>query len=115
MVLIPVLAYSMSWSKIKVIVSHSEMGSIGVNVYIDGVLKGSVGGSPGTTILGFWSVDAGSHTVQIDAGYWYTYIITHWFAPDEYVNAYEGPDGVADFTYAYDVGPLTTKNVYIDL
>jgi len=109
------LVYSQPLSKIKVIISHSEYSSIGVDVYIDGVLKGSIGVSPGTSIVGVWSVVAGTHTVQIDRGDWYVYVITHWFSPDEYVNGYDAPDGVADFTYAYDVGPLYTKNVLITL
>ena len=83
-----------------------------MDVYIDGVLKGSVGVSPGTTIVGVWSVDAGTHTVQIDRGYWY-YDPGGWFTDPYHYS--EGPDGYADFTYAYEVGPLTTKNVYVDL
>jgi hypothetical protein len=107
--------YSMPRSKIKVIVSHSEYSSIGVNVYIDGVLKSSTGVSPGTSILGVRSVVAGTHTVQIDCGGWYTQVITHWFSPDETVHNYVAPDGKVDITYAYEVGPLYTKNVYFAL
>ena len=119
------LIYTQAWSKIKVILNHSEHAQIDVNVYIDGVLKASLGVNPGTSIVGVWSVDAGTHTVQIDRGYWdveegYWYTITHWFSPDEIVwvpatYAYIGSDGFADFTYAYGVGPLYTKNVYIYL
>lgn len=108
-IMIPVLAYSMPWSKIKVTVSHQEHGEIGVDIYIDGILKGSVGIDRGTTIVGVWSVDAGTHTVQIDSGDWY--FVDNWLFADYW--AYEGPDGYADFTYAYEVGPLNTKNVYI--
>ena len=114
-VAIPTLSYSMPWSKIKVIVSHGEYGSIGVVVLIDGISKALIGVSPGESIVGVWSVDAGTHTVQLDRGYWYVQVITHWFSPDEYVNTYVAPDGTIDFTYAYEVGPLTTKNVFITL
>jgi len=105
-------SYSMPLSKLKVIITHSAYSSIGVDVYIDGVLKGSVGVSPGTSIVGVWSVVAGTHTVQIDRGYW-VYHPAGWFSSEYYYAV--GPDGVADFTYAYDVGPLGTKNVYITL
>ena len=119
------LIYNQPWSKIKVIITHSEYSSINVGVYIDGVLKGSIGVSPGTSIVGVWSVNAGTHTVQIDNGHWdvspgYWYTVTHWFSPDEtfWVPAtynYVAQDGTADITYAYEVGPLTTKNVYFTL
>lgn len=104
------LVYTQPWSKIKVIVSHSEHGDIGVVVYIDGILKASVGISPGTTIVGVWSVNAGTHAIQIDRGAWYYHdgwLSNYWYS--------ESPDGVTDFTYAYQVGPLYTKNVYITL
>jgi hypothetical protein len=109
------MVYSQPWSKIKVIVSHSEYSSIGVVVLIDGISKGLIGVSPGESIVGVWSAHAGTHLVQIDRGQWGVNVITHWFSPDEYVNYYEPPDGTLDFYYAYEVGPLTTKNVYITL
>ncbi len=109
------IVYSQPLSKIKVIITHGEYSSIGVAVYIDGVLKGSIGVSPGTSIVGVWSVVAGTHTIQLDRGYWYVQVITHWFSPDEYVNTYVELDGIMDFTYAYDVGPLYTKNVLVTL
>jgi len=108
-------SYSMPWSKIKVIVTHSEYSTIGVDVYIDGVLKASIGANPGTSILGVWSVVAGTHMVQIDAGSWHQGVITHWFSPDEYYWDYVAPDGTTDVSYAYEVGPLTTKNVYMSV
>jgi hypothetical protein len=67
--MIPVLEYSMLYSKINVIITHSECSSIGGDVYIDGVLKGSIRVSPRTSIVGVGSVDAGTHTIQIDRGY----------------------------------------------
>jgi len=119
------LVYSQPWSKIKVIITNSEYSSIGVNVYIDGVLKSSTGVSPGISIVGVWSVSAGTHTVQIDNGHWdvspgYWYTVTHWFSPDETfwvptTYNYVAEDGTADITYAYEVGPLYTKNVYFTL
>jgi hypothetical protein len=110
LVLTPVIIYTAPLSKIKVIVSHSEHSSIGVDVYIDGVLKGSIGVSPGTTTVGTWSVVAGTHTVQVDWGSWNYYV--GWFS--SYWEYYE-PDGYSDFTYAYEVGPLYTKDVRITL
>ena len=117
--------YTQAWSKIKVLVTHSDYSRIGVGIYIDGVLKASVGVDPGTSIVGVWSVVAGTHTVQVDAGHWhvdpgYWYTITHWLSPDETVwvpatYTYIAADGFADITYAYGVGPLYTKNVYITL
>ncbi|MCJ7464877.1 MAG: zinc ribbon domain-containing protein, partial [Thermoplasmata archaeon] len=91
------MVYSQPWSKIKVIVSHSEYSSIGVVVLIDGISKGLIAVSPGESIVGVWSVNAGTHVVQIDRGQWGVYVITHWFSPDEYVNYYEPPDGTLDF------------------
>lgn len=111
LLLAPIIIYTAPLSKIKVIVSHSEYSSIGVDIYIDGTLKGSVGINPGTTIVGIWSVTAGTHTVQIDRGDWY--FVDNWFFDDYW--DYEGPDGYADFTYAYEVGPLYTKNVRVTL
>jgi hypothetical protein len=107
--------YLMPLSKIKLIVTHNEYSSIGVRVYIDGISKGLIGVSAGTSIVGVWSVVAGTHTVALDRGHWDVLLITQWPDPDEYVNNYDGPDGTVDFTYAYDVGPLYTKNVFIDL
>lgn len=112
LVLIPILVYSMPWSKIKVIVEHSEYSTIGVEVYIDGILKASVGVDPGTSIVGVWAVAPGTHTVQIDAGDWY-YDPGGWFTDPYYY--YVDSDGYADLTYAYEVGPLSTKNVWITL
>ncbi len=109
-IMIPALAYSMPWSKIKIIVTHDQYSQVGVDVYIDGVMKGSVGVSPGTTIVGVWSVTAGTHTVQIDRGSWWW--DEGWFSSSW---EYSEPDGHADFTYAYEVGPLYTKNVYVTL
>jgi len=119
------LVYSQPWSKIKVLVTHSDYISIGVMVYIDGVLKASVGANAGTSIVGVWPVVAGSHTVEIDSGHstlipGYWYVVTHWFSPDEYFwvpdsREVVAPDGAIDFTYTYSVGPLYTKNVYITL
>jgi hypothetical protein len=105
------LIYTQEWSKIKVIVSHSEYSQIRVDVYIDGILKASVGVNPGTTIVGVWPVSAGTHTVQIDRGNWY--FVDRLLFSDYW--AYDSPDGYIDFTYAYEVGPLYTKNVYITL
>jgi hypothetical protein len=107
--------YSMPWSKIKLIVEQNQHGQIGVDVYINGVLKASVGIGLGTTIVGVWSVVAGSHMVQVDGGEWHQGVITHLFSPDEYYWYYEGPDGTADISYTYEVGPLSTKNVYYNL
>lgn len=102
-------------SSVRGILAHSEYGEITVNVYIDGVLKGAVGISPGVTIVGVWSVVEGTHTVQIDRGDWYVQLVEHWFSPDEYVNTYAPPDGAPDFAYDYEVGPLYTKNAYFSL
>jgi hypothetical protein len=105
----------MPWSGSKLIIQQNQHSTIGVDVYIDGVLKASVGVGTGTMIVGVWSVVAGSHMVQVDGGDWHQGVITHQFSPDEYYWHYEGPDGTADISYAYEVGPLATENVYYDL
>ena len=107
------LVYNQPWSKVKVLVAHDEHSTVTANVYIDGVLKATVGVSPGGwKIVGVWSVTAGSHTVALDTGAWY-YDPGGWFtAPYWY---YVGPDGSMDFVYTYEVGPLYTKNAYIQL
>jgi len=88
------LIFTQPWSKIKVIVYHDSYGAIELTVYIDGVLKASTEVASGT-IVGVWSVTPGSHDVWVDRG---SYM---WGSPD--------------FAYTYEVGPLTTKNVYVDL
>ena len=88
--------YTQAWSKIKVIITHSEYSSIGVVILIDGISKALISVSPGESIVGVWSVVAGTHTVQIDRGYWYVQVITHLFSPDEHVNTYVAPDGTLE-------------------
>ena len=85
------LVYTLPLSKIKVIVTH-DGGPIKVAVYIDGELKASVDISQGTTTVGAWAVAPGTHSVWVDEGSWM------WGNPD--------------FANTYDVGPLSTKNVY---
>jgi hypothetical protein len=107
------LIYTQSWSKIKVLVAHDEHSTIGVNIYIDGVLKASVGVSPGGwKIIGVWATTAGSHTVAIDSGAWH-YYPGGWLTDPYWY--YEEPDGELDFVYTYEVGPLYTKNAYVQL
>ncbi len=82
-------------------------------MYIDGVLRASVGVSPGGwKIIGVWSVTAGTHTVSVDGGDWY-YYSGGWFTDPYWY--YEEPDGTPDVAYAYEVAPLNTKNAYIQL
>jgi hypothetical protein len=108
------LVYSQPWSKIKVIVSSEYALQIGVEVYIDWNVKATVGVDAGTTIVGVWPVETGSHVVSLDHGTWDVSHLTD--QPDYYYpNSYDGPDGVMDFTFAYSVGPLYTKNVYISI
>ena len=106
------LIYSQPWSKITVLLAYNGHGQIGVSVYIDGILKASIGLNPGAgyQIAGVWPVDSGSHVVSVDHGYWENRGSTYW--PDW---VYTGPDGVMDFTYDWQVGPLYTKNAFIQL
>lgn len=108
------LIYSQPWSKIKVLVNSQYTHAVGVNVYIDGVLKVAMDINVGQTILGPWPVDPGSHVVSLDHGTWDIYRSgdgTIYY----YTGSYEGPDGTMDFAYTYGVGPLFTKNVFIDV
>lgn len=109
------LVYSQPWSKIKVIVSSAyESLSVGVNIYIDGKLKGAIDIVGATTIIGVWPVRTGSHVVALDHGIW-----DAWRTSDGrlhyYTDSYEPPDGKMDYAYEYSVGPLYTKNVFIDI
>jgi len=111
------LVYTQPWSKIKVLVAFNGHGQIGVNIYIDGDRKAQIGLNPssGYQIVGVWPVVAGSHEVSLDIGSW-LYIQGHYdsgWIPSHW--EYSPPNGVLDFSYVYEVGPLYTKNTFIQL
>jgi len=109
-VLAVVGAYTQPWSKVKVIVSFESWHGTVINVYIDGKSNVSIDLEHGTTTVGVWSVYAGSHNVSIDNASWNT--LWNGYV---YYREYEPPDGKMDFVYAFSVGPLSTRNVHIDL
>ena len=103
------LIYTQPFSRIRLHVANGEYAHVEVKVYIDGNLKCETTVSSGDyQIVGAWSVSEGNHTVAIDRGGW-IYVdepfIRDWF--------YVLPDGVFDIVYGVDVGPLSTKNVWM--
>ena len=121
------LIFTQPWSKIKVLTSTDR--AVDVDIYIDDELVAHVSvSSGGWKAVGVWSVTAGSHTVSLDAGSWY-YTPSVWVPETwdwwslSYVGGYWTTDywtyveldGILDYTFVYEVGPLDTKDAYIPL
>ena len=94
------LVFTQPWSKIKVIVTNTEDDQVNIAVYVDGVRKDSgMLDAYATRIIGVYSVVQGSHTVGLDGNYNYPYNL----------------DDNIDLVHTFMVGPLYTKNAYIDI
>ncbi len=104
------LVATQSWSKMKVLVAYNGYDTIEIRLFVDREIVAFVEVHPSQShsIIGSWPVDSGVHNASIDYGYWtYSAYSRSW--------SYTGPDGESDFFYAYTVGHLTTKNVFIFL
>lgn len=91
------LVYSQPWSKLKIIVMNNNVSPFHVAVYLDGkqwVITSMAANEQ--SVVGVWNVRAGSHSVGIERDY--TQL-----------------DGSIDVLSMVQVGPLSTKNLYIDL
>jgi hypothetical protein len=96
------LIYSQPWSKIKVLARNASGQNAYYSLLIDGTEKSRGNIAPGDfVIIGIWSVETGTHTVKADCHYL----------------GQLGPnlDGIYECTYDYAVGPLFTKNAWIQL
>ena len=96
------LIYTQPWSKIKILARNSSGQPASYSFLIDGVEKarGTIY-SGDFVIIGVWSVKTGTHTVKADCHYL----------------GQLGPslDGIYDYNFDYAVGPLFTKNAWIQL
>ncbi|UCE80298.1 MAG: zinc ribbon domain-containing protein [Methanobacteriota archaeon] len=106
-ILIVVLAsigiiYTQPLSKIKILVAHDQQSAMLVGVYIDDVHKAFVlVDTGGWKIAGVWSVTAGSHSVILVSD------------AEAVIDPFDSPP--IWHSFIYEVGPLYTKDVYIQL
>ena len=100
------LIYTQSWSKIKVVIYNQTGSEIVVAVFIDGRMMAIKSLSIRSVLIegggevGVWPVDVGTHQVAVDIAYG---------------NHPSLLDGDYDWCYVYEIGPLSTKNVFIYL
>jgi len=106
------LVYSQPWSKVKVLVNTPYPFVVELNVWVNWNLTATIWVDPSNSwyIVGVWPIEAGSLTISIDHGYWHNEGTA--YDPDW---QYYPADGHFDFVYRYQVGPLYTKNVFIQL
>jgi len=96
------LIYTRPLSKIKILARNASGQHAYYSFLIDGVEKARGTIYPGDFVtIGAWSVKTGTHSVKADCHYL----------------GQLGPslDGVYDYNFEYRVGPLSTKNVWIQL
>lgn len=98
------MVYTQPWSKVKVLLYNQDhFYTLNVGIFLDGkeIMRGQVLPNQGG-IIGVYNVKQGSHLVSVD-GFW-----------SYHSNTYGSYDNIYDWSNTYAVGPLYTKNVYIE-